>query len=48
MTFTSPVSEDDLQRQVILMLKKSIGYSTIKRTFAKPTAGNAHHELTRI
>ena len=29
MTFTSPVSEDDLQRQVILMLKKSLPIGTL-------------------
>ena len=29
MTFTSPVSEDDLQRQVILMLKESLPIGTL-------------------
>ena len=29
MTFTSPASEDDLQRQVILMLKKSLPIGTL-------------------
>jgi len=29
MTFTYPVSEDDLQRQVILMLKKSLPIGTL-------------------
>ena len=35
MTFTSPVSEDDLQRQVILMLKTS--FYLIRYTITVPT-----------